>query len=239
MRDEPAALEIEGLHGGWAGTTVVEGVSLDVRAGETVAILGRNGVGKTTLLEIIAGRAQHHAGSVRIKGAEVTHLPIHRRNRRGLGLVPQEREVFPSLTVFENLAVAARPGGWNRERVLELFPRLAARGRTSARYLSGGEQQMLSIARALIGNPTVLLMDEPSEGLAPVVVDQLAEAVLRIVAERSLAVLLVEQRIEIALNLAERCVVMERGKIVFDGNAAPLRRDRTRIGQLLGLGERL
>jgi branched-chain amino acid transport system ATP-binding protein len=233
--DPPPALALDDVHGGWSGTTVIEGVSFAVRAGETVAIIGRNGVGKTTLFEIIVGRAQHHGGSIRLDGAEIASLPVHRRNARGLGFVPQEREVFPSLTVLENLAVATRPGHWDRERVLDLFPRLASRAQALAGHLSGGEQQMLSIGRALMGNPTVLLMDEPSEGLAPIVVDQLVAAIERMVSERSLTVLLIEQRIEIALALSERCVVVDRGRIVFDGASAPLRGDEQRLGQLLGL----
>ena len=238
MPDEaPPALAVEALNGGWGGTTVVEGVSFAMHHGETVAVVGRNGVGKTTLLEIIVGRAQHHAGSIRLAGVEIAHLPVYRRNACGLGFVPQEREVFPSLTVMENLAVAARAGYWDRERILDLFPRLGVRGRALAGNLSGGEQQMLAIGRALMGNPTVLLMDEPSEGLAPVVVDQLVSAIQRVVVERALTVLLIEQRIEVALHLAERCLVMDRGQIVFDGASAQLRADEARLGQLMGLGE--
>ena len=233
----PAALELAGLCGGWDGTTVVETLSFSVRPGETVAIIGRNGVGKTTLLELIVGRAQRHAGTIRLARGEISSLPIYRRNALGLGYVPQEREIFPSLTLMENLSVAARPGEWSEERVLDLFPRLRQRARAMAAHLSGGEQQMLSIARALIGNPSVLLMDEPSEGLAPVVVEQLADALRRVVTDGHLAVLLVEQRVEIALDLAERCLIMDRGHIVFDGASARLRGDDAELAQLMGLGE--
>jgi branched-chain amino acid transport system ATP-binding protein len=230
-------LEISHLHGGWGPTLVVEDFSLSVAPGETVAIIGRNGVGKTTLFELIIGRAQRHQGDVSLNNENICTLPIHERSQRGLGYVPQQREVFPSLTVQEHLAIAARPGRWTEDVVLALFPTLAARRNSLGRHLSGGEQQMLAIARALLTNPSVLLMDEPSEGLAPVVVEQLVEAIRQLVGDGALAVLLIEQRIDIALDLASRCVVMDRGRIAHQGSSAELRSGASDLASLLGLGE--
>jgi branched-chain amino acid transport system ATP-binding protein len=229
-------LEIHKLSGGWGPTLVVEEVSLSVATGETVAILGRNGVGKTTLLELVMGRAQRRSGSIRIDGEDIATLAIHERARRGLGYVPQGREVFPSLTVQEHLEVAVRPGSWTIERVIDLFPRLGERLPSRGNQLSGGEQQMLAIARALLGNPRVLLMDEPFEGLAPIIVEHLVKSIRKIVATRSLGLLLVEQRVDIALDLSHRCVVMDRGRCVFDGLSEQLAQDEDRIAGLMGLG---
>ena len=228
------ALEIVGLAGGWGETTVIENLDLGLEAGEAVALVGRNGVGKSTLLELIVGRAVRHAGAIRLAGNDIAPLPIHLRARRGIGYVPQEREVFVSLTVEENLRVAARPGRWDAAAVFELFPGLAQRRANLGGQLSGGEQQMLSIARALVGNPAVLLMDEPSEGLAPIVVETLTAAIRRVTESRALTVLLVEQRVDIALDIASRCLIMDRGRIVHEGASADLRRDRTRLETLLG-----
>jgi branched-chain amino acid transport system ATP-binding protein len=228
-------LEVVDLTGGWGPTTIVERLSLSVGAGETVAIVGRNGVGKTTLLELVAGRAQRQSGEIRVSGRDVCRLSIHERARVGIGYVPQQREVFRSLTVSEHLAIAARPGHWSRELVLELFPSLSARLNSLGAHLSGGEQQMLAIARALITNPSILLMDEPSEGLAPVVVEQLVSAIRSLVGGSNLSVLLVEQRIDIALDLASRCIVMDRGKIVRDSNSEDYRNGTIDIGGMMGL----
>jgi len=229
-------LEIVGLTGGWGPTTIVEHLALSIAAGETVAVVGRNGVGKTTLLELIAGRAQLRSGEIRVGGRDLRWLPIHERARAGIGYVPQQREVFRSLTVKEHLAIAARPGTWTEAAVLELFPALAARLHALGSHLSGGEQQMLAIARALVTNPTVLLMDEPSEGLAPVVVEQLVAAIRGLVGGRTLAVLLVEQRVDIALDLASRCIVMDRGSIVRDAPSSDYRSGTIDIGDMMGLG---
>ena len=230
-----SALEVRALQGGWGQTTVVDGVSLAVRAGETVSVIGRNGVGKTTLLELIMGRAQRQAGEIIVGDIDCSAARTYLRSDTGLGYVPQEREVFPSLTVKENLSVAKRPGAWNEERIFGLFPRLAERSKSMGWQLSGGEQQMLSIARALMGNPRVLLMDEPTEGLAPVIVEQLIEILASVVADGTLAVLLVEQRVDIVLNLASRCLFMDRGQIVHDEPSASLRNDTERLAQLIGL----
>ena len=228
-------LEISGLTGGWGATTIIEDLSLAIGAGETVAIIGRNGVGKTTLLELLTGRADRRAGRIALGGTALEHRPIHTRARAGIGYVPQQREVFPSLSVAENLSVAARPGPWNAARIFELFPSLAHRRGHAGGQLSGGEQQMLAIGRALMGNPRLLLMDEPSEGLAPVVVEQLVLALRELAGGGALSILLVEQRADVALDLAQRCLVMERGRIIHDGPSAELRDNPELLGRLIGL----
>jgi branched-chain amino acid transport system ATP-binding protein len=198
-------------------------------------VIGRNGVGKTTLLGTVMGHTNLHRGQVRLNGEDISRLPIHRRARAGLGYVPQEREIFPSLTLRENLEVAARPGTWTMETVYELFPRLAERAENRGNQLSGGEQQMLAIGRALIGNPSVLLMDEPSEGLAPVIVEELARAVKRLSQSSGLAIILVEQNSRLALDIAPRALVMDRGRIVFDGPSETLRNDPAKLEQFIGV----
>jgi len=230
-------LEVRKLTGGWGPTQVVEDVSFDVKPGETVALVGRNGVGKTTLLELLVGRAQRRGGSIMLNGGDLAPLATHERARRGLGFVPQSREVFNSLTVAERLEIAQRPGSWSIRRVLDLFPRLEERFENYGDQLSGGEQQMLAIARALLGNPSVLLMDEPFEGLAPIIVEHLVNSIRRIVKTSSLALLLVEQRVDIALSLSHRCLVMDRGRIVHESASEALAGDEASVASLMGLGE--
>lgn len=234
--DRPV-LDIRALRGGWAATTVIENLSIAIKPGETISIVGRNGVGKSTLLELIVGRATRHSGQILLEATDITALPIHKRSQLGIGYVPQQREIFPSLTVREHLAIAARGAPWNVEKIFALFPLLDRRALSLGSELSGGEQQMLSLARALMGNPRVLLMDEPSEGLAPVVIEQLVLSLQRVVEDEKLAVLLVEQRVDIALDLSQRCIVMDRGNIVFDGATAVLKEDDAQLVQLMGLDE--
>ena len=229
------ALTLDKVSAGYGETVVLENVDLTLAPGETLSIIGRNGVGKSTLLATIMGHTTLHGGAVRLHGKDISRLATYRRVTAGLGLVPQEREIFPSLTVKENLAVAARPGEWTIDKVFELFPRLAERVDNGGNQLSGGEQQMLAIGRALIGNPTVLLMDEPSEGLAPVIVEELARAVKRLTHETALALILVEQNTRLALDIAPRAVVMDRGQIVYDGASQTLRDDPAKLEQFIGV----
>jgi branched-chain amino acid transport system ATP-binding protein len=223
---------------GYGETIVLEGISLVLSPGQTLTVLGRNGVGKTTLLATIIGHTRLHGGGIRFAGVEIAALPPYRRARLGIGFVPQEREIFPSLTVEENLTVAERPGRWTLARVYEFFPSLAGRRRNQGNQLSGGEQQMLAIARALMGNPTLLLMDEPLEGLAPVIADALLAGLDRLKQEDDLALLLVEQHAQLALNLAEDAVVLDRGAIVFAGSSRELIDAPERLNALMGVGER-
>src|SRR6478672_12293155 len=218
-------LDLDNVRAGYGETVVLEDIRLALAPSETVSIIGRNGVGKTTLLATIMGDTTLHSGRISLHGGDISSLATYRRVAAGLGYVPQEREIFPSLTLRENLEVAARPGQWTIETVFELFPRLAERTENRGNQLSGGEQQMLAIGRALIGNPSVLLMDEPSEGLAPVIVEELARAVKRLTQAGELAMIVVEQNSRLALSIAPRAVVMDRGRIVYDGPSAALRDD--------------
>ncbi|MEA2996263.1 MAG: branched-chain amino acid transport system ATP-binding protein [Alphaproteobacteria bacterium] len=232
------ALELDAVSAGYGETVVLEGIGLRLDEGETISLIGRNGVGKTTLLATVMGHNTLHGGDVRLHGKTIARLAPHRRNWAGLGYVPQEREIFPSLTVRENLEVAARQGGWTLDKVFALFPRLAERQDNRGNQLSGGEQQMLAIARALIGNPSVVLMDEPSEGLAPVIVEELARVVKRLAASEGLTMILVEQNTRLALDISPRTAVLDRGRIVYDGPSDTLKRDPERLHQLIGVGKR-
>ncbi len=228
-------LELRGLSAGWGSTTIIENVNVVLAAGEAVSIIGRNGVGKTTLLETIVGRATRHHGTIYINGTDVSKSTVFQRARIGLGYVPQSREVFPSLSVCEHIKIALRPGNWNEDRIFQLFPTLARRRDSLGGQLSGGEQQMLAIARALATNPGVVLMDEPSEGLAPIVIEQLVDALKAVAAEGSFSLLLVEQRIDIAAELSSRCYIIDRGQIVRECDSAVLKRDIDSVSSLLGL----
>jgi len=217
---------------------VLEGISLTLPPGGTLAVLGRNGVGKTTLLATIMGHTLLRSGRISFAGSDVSTLPPYRRARLGIGLVPQEREIFQSLTVEENLLVAKQPGPWSITRIYDLFPALASRRKNRGNHLSGGEQQMLAIGRALIGNPSLLLMDEPLEGLAPVIVDTVLAGLGRVRREDQLALLLVEQHASLALDFAEGAIVLDRGRIVFSGPSAELVAAPERIEALMGVAAR-
>jgi branched-chain amino acid transport system ATP-binding protein len=229
------ALSLRHVSAGYGETVVLEDINLALAPGESISVIGRNGVGKTTLLATVMGHTTLHRGEVALGGASLERVPIFRRARRGLGWVPQEREIFPSLSVRDNLTIGSRPGHWTLERVFELFPNLAARLSNMGNQLSGGEQQMLSIARALLTNPSVLLMDEPTEGLAPVIVEALAAVLLRLRGEGALSIVLVEQNSRVALAFSSRTVVMDKGRIVYDGASAELSADPERLAGLIGV----
>lgn len=230
-------LDVDGVHTYYGESHVLHGVSLRVDAGEAVAILGRNGAGKTTLIRTIVGFTPPRSGAVRFEGAALQGQPAHAVTRRGIGLVPQGRRIFAPLSVTENLLLGARGearGGWTRERVWEIFPRLRERGGQGAGTLSGGEQQMLAVGRALMTNPRLLLLDEPSEGLAPIIVREIGRVVGRLKAE-GLSILLVEQNVPLALRLADRVYVMSKGQIVYHGSPAALAADEEVKRRFLGV----
>jgi branched-chain amino acid transport system ATP-binding protein len=228
-------LALRGVTAGYGATHVLEGIDLALAHGESLSIIGRNGVGKSTLLETIMGHTMLHAGDIHLRGNRIDAEPAHLRALAGLGYVPQEREIFPSLSVRENLELCARPGPWTLERVFELFPNLKERLDNAGTQLSGGEQQMLAIARALMTNPSILLMDEPTEGLAPVIVQALALVLHRLRGAGGLSIVLVEQNSRVALEFSARTVVMERGRIVFDGESDRLRRDPEFLASLIAV----
>lgn len=226
---------------GWGDTQVLSDISLTLPRGQVLGILGRNGVGKSTLLSTVVGRTTHKSGTITLDGQNIERLPVYERAKLGIGFVPQEREIFPSLSVRENLLVAAKPGPrqesepWSLERVIDLMPRLGERINNGGAQLSGGEQQMLSIGRALMGNPTVLLLDEPMEGLAPVIIDGLVAALHRLRAQSSLSILLVEQHVTLALEFTDRILVLDRGMVVYDNSDGREKPDRGRIDALTGV----
>jgi branched-chain amino acid transport system ATP-binding protein len=229
----PEALRIRGVRAGYGATIVLEDIELALAERGSLAVLGRNGVGKTTLLATVMGHTSLHAGAIEYRGKPIAHLPVYERSRLGIGYVPQAREIFPSLTVEENLVVSERPGPWTFERIFDLFPRLAERRRHMGNHISGGEQQMLAIARALIGNPTLLLLDEPLEGLAPIIVDSLLAVIARLIREEALTVILVEQSARLALQVTEHALVLNRGRIVHSGASAELLADPDRLASLV------
>ncbi|HEX3096589.1 MAG TPA: ABC transporter ATP-binding protein [Usitatibacter sp.] len=228
-------LALDGVASGYGESVVVEDARFALGDGETVAVLGRNGAGKTTLLTTMLGLTRLHRGTLRWRGEDATRWPAHRRARAGMGWVPQERGMWRSLTVDEHLACVARPGPWTIGRAKELFPRLGERRGYRGTQLSGGEQQMLAIARALVTNPSLLLLDEPMEGLAPIVVQELAQALRSLAAAGSMAMVLVEQHPRIALSLAPRAIVMERGRVAHDGPGAEFLADPRRLDRWLAV----
>jgi branched-chain amino acid transport system ATP-binding protein len=230
----PSALQVAGLRAGYGETVILEDVAFSVPERGSLAILGRNGVGKTTLLATLMGHTTFHSGSIAFQGRDVAKLPVYERSRLGLGYVPQGRDIFPSLTVEENLQVAQRPGGrWSLERVYGLFPRLAERRHHRGNQISGGEQQMLAVGRALMGNPALLLMDEPLEGLAPIIIESLLGSLKKLIAEDSLAVILVEQHAKLALEVTREAIVMSRGRVIHHGPSEALLADPNRLASLI------
>ena len=235
MAKPDSLLELTGVRAGYGDAVVLDDVSLEVPRNGSLAVLGRNGVGKSTLLLTIMGYTRLHHGKILLAGKDISALPAHRRAQLGIGWVAQEREVFPSLSVEENLTVAARPGRWGLDAVYDLFPRLKERKINMGNQLSGGEQQMLAIARALMTNPALLLLDEPLEGLAPIIIEAISEAFKRLVADKSLAILLVEQHTDIALELTQDAVLIERGRLAHRARSADLARDPATLERLVGL----
>ena len=228
-------LRVEGLVAGYGESVVLDGVDLELPAGESLALLGRNGVGKTTLVASLVGVTRRHAGRIALAGRDLTPLAAYRRAAAGIGWVPQERNIFRSLTVEENLDAVARPGAWDVARVYTLFPRLAERRAHLGTQLSGGEQQMLAVARALVLNPRLLLLDEPLEGLAPIIVEELLGAIVRIVRDEGMSALIVEQHPRLVLGMTQRAVVLDRGRVAHAGPSAALARDAAALERLLGV----
>ena len=232
MAKPDSLLELKAVRAGYGEAVVLDDVALEVPRNGSLAVLGRNGVGKSTLLLTIMGYTRLQHGSLFFEGKDITVLPPHRRAQLGIGWVAQEREVFPSLSVEENLSVAARPGRWQLDAVYALFPRLKERKANMGNQLSGGEQQMLAIARALMTNPALLLLDEPLEGLAPIIVDELASSLKHL---SGMAMILVEQHTDIALELTQDAVLIERGRIAHRARSADLARDEATLERLVGL----
>jgi branched-chain amino acid transport system ATP-binding protein len=231
-------LALDEVSAGYGEAVVVSHVSLRLEEGRSLAVLGRNGVGKTTLLDTIIGVTRHRAGRVLLAGRDVTRLRPDERARAGIGWTPQERNIFASLTVEENITAVARPGPWEPRRIFALFPRLAERRRNLGNQLSGGEQQMLAIGRALALNPRLLLLDEPTEGLAPVIVEELMRALTRIVREEGLSAVIVEQHARKILRVTDDAVILERGMVVHAGESAALQRDVAMLERHLGVARK-
>ena len=228
-------LAVEGLTAGYGEAIVIEDIAFTLPEGGSLALLGRNGAGKSTLVTTLMGLTRRHRGDIRLKGAPIAGLPPFERVARGLAWVPQERYMFPSLTVHEHLVAVARPGPWTAERIYAMFPSLAARRANRGNQLSGGEQQMLAIGRALVVNPAVLLLDEPMEGLAPIVVQGLAQVIRELARDAGMGLVLVEQHARLALELTSDAVVLERGRIVHRSASRNLLEDRDLLGRLLAV----
>ncbi|GAB1391455.1 MAG: ABC transporter ATP-binding protein [Rubrivivax sp.] len=230
-------LEVEGLSCGWGDAVVLSDVNFTLPAGRSLALLGRNGTGKTTLLETLVGVTRRYAGSLRLGGRPIHTLAVHQRAEAGIGWVPQERNIFKSLTVEENLSAVARPGPWSAQRVFELFPRLQERRRNLGTALSGGEQQMLAFGRALVLNPRLLLLDEPLEGLAPIIVAELLQAIRRVARDEGLPSIVVEQHPHMVLGVTDDALVLDRGSIAYRATSQALRDDLTPLDTWLGVSE--
>ncbi len=235
-------LKVEDLSAGYGEAVVLNHVSLQLGEGQTLALLGRNGTGKTTLINTLAGATRLHGGRIFLGGQVLHKMPSHERADAGIGWVPQERNIFKSLTVHENLTAVARPARagrasspWTPERVYELFPRLAERKTNLGTQLSGGEQQMLALGRALVLNPTLLLLDEPCEGLAPIIVQELLRAIRRITREEGLSAIIVEQHPQAILAISDTAAVLDRGTVVYAGSAASLQEQPELLDKLLGV----
>jgi branched-chain amino acid transport system ATP-binding protein len=228
-------LRIEGLQSGYGEAVVVQGIDLALPQGESLALLGRNGTGKTTLLNTLVGVTRRHAGRIVLAGQDITALAPHQRAAAGIGWVPQERNIFKSLTVDENLGAVARPGPWTVARAYEMFPRLAERKSNMGNQLSGGEQQMLAVARALVLNPKLLLLDEPLEGLAPIIVEELLRSIARVVRDEGMSAIIVEQNPRMILPITQRAVVLDRGSVVHEGASAALLEDREQLDRWLAV----
>lgn len=228
-------LRIDNLSAGYGEAVVLTGISLALGEGQTLALLGRNGTGKTTLINTLAGATRQHGGSITLSGTALHKLAPYRRAAAGIGWVPQERNIFKSLTVHENLTAVARTGKWSPTRVYEMFPRLAERKGNLGTQLSGGEQQMLAVGRALVVNPKLLLLDEPLEGLAPIIVEELLRAIRRITQDEGLSAIVVEQHPQAILAISDDAVVLDHGTVVHSERAATLRTQPELLERLLGV----
>jgi branched-chain amino acid transport system ATP-binding protein len=231
----PELLKVDRLSAGYGQAVVLQDVSFALDEGATLALLGRNGTGKTTLINTLAGATRQHGGSITLGGAALHKLAPHQRAAAGIGWVPQERNIFKSLSVHENLTAVARPGKWTADAVYAMFPRLAERKGNLGTQLSGGEQQMLAVGRALVLNPRLLLLDEPLEGLAPIIVEELLRAIRRITRDEGLSAIIVEQHPQAILAISDRAVVLDRGTVVHAGTARELREDPALLDRLLGV----
>lgn len=235
MENNEPLLSLRNITAGYGEAVVLDDISLDIAQGSGLALLGRNGVGKSTLIQTIMGFTNLFSGSVHWRGKDITKLKPYQRAHAGIGWIPQERDIFTSLSVEENLSVVARAGQWNLAKVYELFPRLAERAENKGSQLSGGEQQMLAIARTLMTNPSMLLLDEPLEGLAPIVVEELGAAIAQMSAESNMTLVMVEQHAEVALAMTDDAVIIERGRIAHHAKSADLAADSDTLDRFIGL----